>query len=314
MKKFSAFLPLFCSFLALAHAQAPFERVVHTFGNFTHGANPYGTPARDANGNLYGTTYLGGTANLGVVFKLHNGTYQTLHSFQGGSDGANPYAGVTLDSSGNIYGTTYFGGAANAGTVYKISAAGQETVLYTFTGAADGANPYASVTLDSADNVYGTTVYGGTDKAGVVFMISPAGQETILHGFTGKGDGANPYGWLIFDPSGNLYGTTYGGGKNARGAIYELNTSLQETVLYNFVERNGSPYAGLTRDSAGNFYGTASSIIYKLSATNQFTTLYQFAIGEGPQDPREESCLTRPVTFMALPTAGGNRCGGSFTN
>ncbi len=66
-----------------------------------------------------GTTYLGGTANLGVVFKLHAGTYQTLHSFQGGSDGANPYAGVTLDSSGNVYGTTYLGGAANAGTVYK---------------------------------------------------------------------------------------------------------------------------------------------------------------------------------------------------
>ncbi len=305
MKNFSALFSVFCSFIGLAHGQAPVEHVVHTFGNFTHGATPYGTLARDTSGNLYGTTYLGGTANMGVVFKLHAGAYQTLHSFLGGSDGANPYAGVTLDNSGNVYGTTYLGGVANVGTVYKINAAGQETVIYAFSGQVDGANPYASLTIDSAGNVYGTTVYGGANNAGVVFKISPVGQETTLYSFKGKADGASPYGWLIFDPSGNLYGTTYGGGQHGKGVIYELNNSFQETVLYSFDSRNGSPHAGLTRDSAGNYYGTTSSIIYEFSATNQFTTLYQFAIGEGPQDPDSGVVLDTAGNIYGTTDGGG---------
>jgi uncharacterized repeat protein (TIGR03803 family) len=198
---------LACALAAIGHAQTPAETVILSFGNFPSGATPYGTPILDASGNLYGTTYQGGAANLGVVFKLGTSGYQVLYSFMGGSDGANPYAGVTLDSTGNLYGTTYNGGAANAGVVYKLAPSGQETVLYSFTGGADGANPYAGVILDSAGNLYGTTMNGGSAKAGVVYEVSPSGQETVLYTFTGGNDGASPYAGVVADRAGNLYGT-----------------------------------------------------------------------------------------------------------
>src|SRR5579871_299948 len=192
--------------IGIVQAQTAVEHVIHTFGNFPKGATPYGTLIRDNSGNMYGTTYEGGSANLGVVFKLDKAGYQVLYSFKGGTDGANPYAGVTLDSAGNLYGTTYYGGTANAGVVYKLDPLGNETVLYTFSGGADGANPYAAVMVDSAGNLYGTTVNGGAAQVGVVYKINPSGQETVLYNFTGGSD-ANPYGGVIADPAGNLYGT-----------------------------------------------------------------------------------------------------------
>ena len=111
----------------MAPATAATETVIHNFGTFPNGANPYGTVIRDAAGNLYGTTYQGGAHNLGTVFELEaSGKLKLLYSFQGGGDGANPYAGVTRDAAGNLYGTTYYGGAANAGVVYKLEPSGQE--------------------------------------------------------------------------------------------------------------------------------------------------------------------------------------------
>jgi uncharacterized repeat protein (TIGR03803 family) len=107
---------------------------------------PYGSPIRDSAGNLYGTTYQGGAYNSGTVFELEAaGIYKVLYSFQGGADGNGPYAGLVLDSAGNFYGTTFNGGASGKGVVYKLTASGQETVLYTFTGGSDGGNPYAGV-------------------------------------------------------------------------------------------------------------------------------------------------------------------------
>jgi uncharacterized repeat protein (TIGR03803 family) len=148
--------------MAVAQAKAATETVVHTFGDFPNGANPYATLIRDSAGNLYGTTYQGGAGNVGVVFRLNASGYKALYSFLGGSDGAKPYAGVTLDPAGNLYGTTYFGWSENAGVVFKLDASGQETVLYAFSGGTDGGNPYAGVTLDSAGNLYGTTYdWGG---------------------------------------------------------------------------------------------------------------------------------------------------------
>jgi uncharacterized repeat protein (TIGR03803 family) len=223
----------------MAPATAATETVIHNFGTFPNGANPYGTVIRDAAGNLYGTTYQGGAHNLGTVFELEaSGKLKLLYSFQGGGDGANPYAEVTRDAAGNLYGTTYYGGAANAGVVYKLEPSGQEMVMYAFTGGPDGGSPYAGVVLDAAGNLYGTTYLGGmyarATNLGVVYKVSPSGQETVLYSFMGAPDGANPYGGVTLDSAGNLYGTTYTGGTDGLGVIYMLSAAGQETILYKF--------------------------------------------------------------------------------
>ncbi len=240
---------------------------------------------RDSGGNLYGTTYEGGSANAGLVFRVGKSGYEALYSFRGGTDGANPYAGVAIDAAGNLYGTTYYGGAANAGVVYRVDPAGNETVLYSFTGGADGANPYAGVTLDSAGNLYGTTVKGGPASAGVVFKVTPSGQETVLLGFNGKEKGANPYGAVVFDSTGNLYGTTYHGGGGGFGEIYKLSPSGEMSVFYSFRQtQGGESQSGVITDAAGNLYGTLRFEVYKVDPAGNYTMLHRFD-GEGPQDP-----------------------------
>jgi uncharacterized repeat protein (TIGR03803 family) len=293
-----------CAFAAAGMAQAPAqtatESAIYSFFTFPYGANPYAPLARDSADNLYGTTNQGGQADVGLVFKLSSsGKETTLHSFLGGNDGANPYSGVLL-ADGNLYGTTYQGGASNAGIVYEISPSGTERVLYSFTGGADGGNPYAGVIADSAGNLYGTTYKGGAFGYGTVYKLTPAGQETVLYSFSGGADGANPYAGVIWDPSGNLYGTAlYGGVTTCTygcGVVYKLSPTGQQTVLYSFSSQNhgaGWPYAGVIRDSAGNLYGTASGggeknggEVYEISAAGTYSVLYSFFINGGPAVPK----------------------------
>jgi uncharacterized repeat protein (TIGR03803 family) len=235
--------------------------------------------------------------NLGIVFRIDaTGNETILHSFRGGTDGASPYSGVLLSSSGALYGTTYQGGAANSGVVYEIAPSGNEKLLYSFTGGADGGNPYAGVIADASGNLYGTTYKGGTKNSGVVYKLALSGQETVLYSFTGGSDGANPYAGVIADPQGNLYGTAlYGGGTNyctnGCGVVYELSPAGQQTVLHRFstMSRNGAawPYAGVIRDSTGNLYGAASigggmngGQLFKIDTTGNYTGLYNFVNGE----------------------------------
>jgi uncharacterized repeat protein (TIGR03803 family) len=225
---------------------------------------------------------------VGVVYKLDAAGQETvLHSFTGGTDGEYPYAGVTRDSAGNLYGTTQGGGTGNAGVVYKLDTTGQETVLYSFSGGADGGYPDASVIQDSVGNLYGTTFNGGTANMGVVYKLDVGGQETVLYSFTGGADGASPYAGVIRDSAGDLYGTTVEGGTAGWGVVYKLDASGQETVLYSFMggADGGDPYAGVIRDPAGNLYGTTlfgtygSGNVYKLDTTGQETVLYSFTNG-----------------------------------
>jgi uncharacterized repeat protein (TIGR03803 family) len=163
------------------------------------------------------------------VFELTSGTETLLHSFSG-PDGSQPEAGLVADAAGNLYGTTVGGGAVagpcpsgfslGCGTVFKVTSAGAESVLYSFTGGSDGANPYAGLIADAAGNLYGTTVNGGTGPCnlgagcGTVFKVAPTGAKTVLHNFAGyPSDGESPSAGLIADVAGNLYGTTaYSGG------------------------------------------------------------------------------------------------------
>jgi uncharacterized repeat protein (TIGR03803 family) len=194
-----------------------------------------------------------------------------LHSFAGGADGATPYSTLVRDAKGNLYGTTLAGGSANLGTVFRINKKGVETVLHTFTGGSDGANPYAGVIFGADGALYGTTYHGGSSGLGTVYKITTSGSETVLHAFQGifnNHDGSFPYGGLVLASDGNMWGTTVNGGSQSDyGTIYGLEPDGVVTVLYEFGANGGSkdalhPYSNLIKSSfGGNEYlvGTASA-------------------------------------------------------
>ena len=201
------------------------ETVLYSFTGGADGGVPYAGVIRDSAGSLYGTTYAGGTANDGVVYRVDTPGQETVLCSFNGYDGASPFAGVIRDSAGNLYGTTAGGGGPfgnGQGVVYKLEPAGNITVLYSFPGGADGGEIFAGVIRDSAGNLYGTTFFGGTADAGLVYKLDPSGNYTVLYSFTGGVNGANPYSGVIRGPKGRLFGTTYYGGTNNRGVVFEL--------------------------------------------------------------------------------------------
>jgi uncharacterized repeat protein (TIGR03803 family) len=193
------------------------ETPIYSFAGGADGAVPVGQLVHGA-GAFYGVTANGGTTDNGTVFKVtSDGVENVLYSFNGGSsDGSSPVAGLVRDSAGNLYGTTNGGGATycfiGCGIVFKIATDGTETILHSFSGHADGANPYGALVLDSSGNLYGTTFSGGNLYSGVVFKLDTSNNETLLYTFAGGTDGANPRGALLRTRAGDLYGTTVAGG------------------------------------------------------------------------------------------------------
>ena len=231
-------------------------------------------------------------------------TLTILHNFTGGTDGANPFAGVTFDQQGRIYGTAAYGGSHQAGAVYRLAREGGGWVLsplYSFGSQEhDGTTPYGRVIFGPDGLLYGTTSAGGQGY-GTIFSLRPPATacktafcpwlETVLYSFAGGEDGGNPdYGDLVFDQSGNIYGTTVYGGSSNRGVVFKLTRSgsgWTESVVWNF--SNGSegyyPLSGVILDTAGNLYGTTSyssvgnGAVYELSPTQSGwseKTLYSF--------------------------------------
>jgi uncharacterized repeat protein (TIGR03803 family) len=201
------------------------EKVVYSFndgGGRIDGINPYGGLLH-VGGNLYGTTYNGGTDDEGTVFKVTKSrTEKVLYSFKAGNDGSRPFASLIKVGS-TLYGTTLTGGANGYGTVFKVSKAGAERVIYTFQGqaAGDGSSPQGAL-LDVDGTLYGTTQGGGASGYGTVFKVTPAGAETVIYSFQGtSGDGANPQAGLI-KVGGSLYGTTYKGGASGNGTVFAI--------------------------------------------------------------------------------------------
>jgi uncharacterized repeat protein (TIGR03803 family) len=205
------------------------ETVLYAFNGSPGGIGPSSALTRDAGGNLYGTTYYGGTAGYGVVFKLDmHGNEQVLFSFDD-VHGSGPAAPLLLESGGVLYSTTFSGGTSGLGTVFSLSKSGLK-VLHSFTGGSDGANPEAGLIADLSGNLYGTTFYGGDDIAcnqthyvgcGVVYQMDRiTGAETVIHTFHQGPEGANPGSALLRDAKGNLYGTAlYGGDPNCQSAL-----------------------------------------------------------------------------------------------
>jgi uncharacterized repeat protein (TIGR03803 family) len=263
--------------------QGQVPTVLHNFTGGNDGSVPASTLISDSAGKLYGVTYTGGGhgnfgLGSGTVFQLSpdqtGGWAETvLYAFTGGADGLNPYGTLLLDGKGSLYGTTLSGGAHNLGTVYKLtpSASGgawTETVLYSFAGGSDGERPYAGVIADARGNLYGTTSGGGGTNSGTVFKLSPKGPsgwtESVLYAFSFL-SGEGPYCKLAMDRNGNLYGTTFRGGSNDGGTVFELSPAAgiwSLSFIHNFANIFGGngdgsePLAGMIVDRSGRLYGT----------------------------------------------------------
>ena len=206
------------------------------------------------------------TQNLSLTAAFTGQQDMLVHNFGSGNDGQNPFANLVFDSAGNLYGTTSGGGTNHTGTVFEVSTNGTETILHSFGSGADGQTPMGSLIFDSAGNLYGTTSAGGTYGYGMVFELSPNGTETVLYNFGAGTDGANPNAGLVFDASGNLYGTTVNGGSYGGGTAFELSPNggggWTESGLYSFggTPSDGlNPYSALIFDSSGNLYGTTAN-------------------------------------------------------
>jgi uncharacterized repeat protein (TIGR03803 family) len=273
------------------------ESVLHSFADHEYGASPTTGVIRDAPGNFYGTTQQGGKWDRGVVFKVDtSGNETVLHSFTG-ADGAQPSSGLTRDSAGNLYGTTLGGGSGHAGTLYKVDATGSFSMIYSFSPGAGGQYPDGGVVLDANGNFYGTTEKGGSAGNGVVYKIDSTGSETVLHDFGGRpADGAHPKAGVIFDGSGNLYGTTSKGGAYGEGTVFELDSTGHVTILHSFSGPDGrNPRFGVTRDASGYLYGTVAlggpddnGVVYKVGPpgpTSSLTILHDFRGSAGGRTP-----------------------------
>lgn len=252
------------------------ETTLYTFGaSATDGRQPLSGLIRDASGNLYGTTEVGGTGGAGTLFKLDGAGAETiLHNFVGSSpDGQYPSGNMVLVQN-RFYGTTSFGGASDMGTAFVVTTSGKEEVLFSF-GGTTGESAYGGLVRGAGGYLYGASEFGGdltcnavSSGCGTVYKLDTKGNQTVLYSFLGVPDGDAPVDRLVSDQSGNLYGVTmYGGTGGCHpspakgcGIIFMIDPSGVETVLYEFPGKSQGNYpaGGLIRDAQGNFYGTTA--------------------------------------------------------
>jgi hypothetical protein len=279
------FFTILVAMLALGvGAAAQTETVIHNFsGTGNDGSDPQNGRLLALNGKFYGVTGFGGANGAGVVYAIQlqsDGTWRgtTLYSFTGGNDGNFPLGSLIADPAGNLYGVTALGGVQGGGTAYKLTrtATGtwQFTLLWSFGASGDAANPFAGLAMDKSGKLFGTSSDGGLYSSGTVFELSPsatgAWSEKVLYSFgAASSDGANPYAALTIDSSGNLYGTTLGGGSASCdpftlgcGIVFELSRTSggwTETILHLFQADGTDGFytqSPLVMDKAGNLYGT----------------------------------------------------------
>jgi len=250
------------------------ETLVHKFETLDDGASPMAALTLDRDGNLYGTTAVGGPNGYGTAFRLSenkDGVWEETVLYAFGPDEENvPESPLTIDAHGNLYGTTQQGPPYDLGAVFELALSSEgywtKSVLYDFNDAQDGESPSGALLIDDRGNLYGTTFFGGSANYGTVFELSHTDNgwtKTLLYSFSGE-DGAFPSG-LVADAQGNFYGTTSQGGENSCsplqgcGTVFMLKHSpngWDETVLHSFNGNDGQQPSGLTLDDLGNLWGT----------------------------------------------------------
>ena len=325
--------------------------ILYKFHGGTDGSNPMAGLVIDGAGNLYGTA-VASASESGVVFELSprpsgGRQFSVIHAFTGmfgqGPDGGHPQAKLLLDSAGNLYGTASSGGTGklSSGVVFELSQTSPgnwtETVLHNFTGGSDGGQPESGLIFDASGNLYGATLAGGDlskcpgNGCGVVFELSPNSgvwTETVLHTFQGL-DGNLPFGNLIFDAAGNLYGAANEGGNASGccGVIYELSPSASgwtETVLHTFNPGNhfNGGYKGafpfdLAMDAKGDLYsatfaggraGAYAGVVFKLSHTSTGwaeTVLHAFYGGLDGGGPESGVTFDKEGNLYGVTATGG---------
>jgi uncharacterized repeat protein (TIGR03803 family) len=309
---------LMLTVFALLPAQAQTFTVLYSFPGFSgDGLGPLGYLVQDAAGNLYGTTFEGGTATggEGTVFKIDKSATETVLVNFDSSNGSFPNSGLILDKEGNLYGPAKEG-PGGAGVLFRVSPKGKEKLLYAFEGCECNRvrGPQGALSMDSAGNLYGAAYAGGHTgvgcppyDCGAIFKLDTHGKLHTLYAFSGD-DGDSPAGPLLQDPDGNLYGTTQYGGDLACpiapgqgcGIVFKLDQTGKLSVLYTFTggPDGGLPGSALVTDKANNLYGVAAGgnafcyggcgVIFKLSPAGDLTVLYTFtggADGNYPNDP-----------------------------
>jgi hypothetical protein len=338
------------------------ETSLYVFKGRDDGGSPVGNLTIDAKGNLYGVTEQGGTggcnsvlgAGCGVVFRLSPSKkgwkYSVIHSFE--SDGSYPNAGVVFDEAGNLYGTTQFGGDffCGCGIVYQLKPVGKgkwtENTLYDFLGISRGGTdvsfPGSDVFIDANGNIFGTGTGGGdvncNDGCGGVYELVAQGngtyQEEVLHVFTGGRDGIQPYGGVLLDSEGNIFGTTaLGGGRGCNngkfgcGTVFELKKSgdsYEEKIIFRFTGDNGyNPVADLYLDSANNLYSTTAAggafnngVAFSLGiSSGKWTETVLYSFGSGTDGASSWASLTPDGSggfFGTTRVGGANGAGTVF--
>jgi uncharacterized repeat protein (TIGR03803 family) len=329
--------------MVISAAAVPTEQVVYNFSKNGSGASVH---LVYHSGRLYGASTLGGdivcSNGCGSVFELApkqggGWNYRLLYAFTGGTDGNTPMGAVVFDAAGNLYGAVNQATVNQRGGVFKLtpSATGQwtETTIYSFGSATnDGQNPNSGVTEDAAGNLYGVTLYGGTDGQGIVYQLTPnlngTWTESILHNFAGRPDAGSPAGEVSFDQAGNLYGTTVFGGTNALGAVYELSPASggawTEKVIYSFDGTQGqTPEGPVTLDATGNVFGltnaggkygegTAFELIPGAGGSWNFSLVHTFgASGDGGFPSNAYLTAGSVDTFYGTTFIGGAIGGGT---
>jgi len=316
----------------------------------TDGAEPAAGLVQATNGDLYGTTFLGGAGTGSCIFGglgcgtilqiMPTGTLVALHSFcslSDCSDGVAPFGGLVQAANGDLYGTTTEGGANGGGTVFKITPSGTLTTLYSF---ARGSYPSAGLVQAANGDLYGTTSYGGAIAPyGTVFKITPSGTLTTLYSFCsqpGCTDGAFPYAGLVQGSDGSLYGAAAGGGVDncpdslvppGCGTIFKITPSGELTTLYSFCSQTGCtdgtyPHGGLVQATNGDFYGTTGfggasgyGTVFKVTPVGSLTTLYSFCSQSNCTDGSvPESSLLQATNgnFYGTTSAGGDEGAGTI--